>query len=354
MLNEAADEIEYQKLLSAWDLLSASNKPDSFMQLFLSYLDQIWIDSQNMLQCAQYWQTIPTETAEFSDAAHTMNSLGLHLMRKSLQTRQELSALSFNAEFDDKDTFYSASSYSKHEKMMETLCKSPSESIKAMNLELPLNRSRSFIRLMRSPSAPNQRRSELYYSFQDVLPECQYNKYPLENVNERCKVCKGHSPFKKSYSFENFQTTDDVRSDSSSDVYLNEKEYIEKKPVATQRQSSPLAEKYSAYSDEKFVNLNPVDKTDTFTSDSKTCTVSALEEDVYTIDSSFTENTFNGTTEAKIQRSPVSAYRVISNSIFQPLLNIKLSFKKRSSKVDASDKPKSRARRFVSKFQIKR
>lgn len=97
-------ENEYKKLLTAWELeLSTNPSTDikktkinksehiqfNLMQLFNGYLDQIWKDSQTMLQCAQAWSS---ESAGIyaRDAIFTVNILGLHFMKQSLQTRQEL------------------------------------------------------------------------------------------------------------------------------------------------------------------------------------------------------------------------------------------------------------------------
>ncbi|GAN03500.1 hypothetical protein MAM1_0042d02955 [Mucor ambiguus] len=93
-------EHEYQKLKCAWEQQrydsklqkqetkyhSHNNMQFTLMHLFHGYLNQIWMDSQNMLQCAQSWDNGPHQ----KDAAFTMNILGLHLMKQSLKTRQEL------------------------------------------------------------------------------------------------------------------------------------------------------------------------------------------------------------------------------------------------------------------------
>ncbi|CAO3648422.1 unnamed protein product [Mucor fragilis] len=93
-------EHEYQKLKCAWEQQLYNNTKTqkqetqyhhdnvqfTVMHLFHGYLNQIWMDSQNMLQCAQSWNNDPDQ----KDAAFTMNILGLHLMKQSLRTRQEL------------------------------------------------------------------------------------------------------------------------------------------------------------------------------------------------------------------------------------------------------------------------
>ncbi|KAL9554570.1 hypothetical protein MBANPS3_002763 [Mucor bainieri] len=80
-------EHEYQKLKCAWEQqrhdTTKSQKQEA--QQCHSH-DNIWMDSQNMLQCAQSWNNDPRQ----KDAAFTMNILGLHLMKQSLRTRQEL------------------------------------------------------------------------------------------------------------------------------------------------------------------------------------------------------------------------------------------------------------------------
>lgn len=96
-------ENEYKKLLKAWEVELSSNPSTdikkskisksehiqfTLMHLFNGYLDQIWTDSQNMLQCAQAW-TSQGEEPYPSNAIFTMNILGLHLMKQSLRTRQE-------------------------------------------------------------------------------------------------------------------------------------------------------------------------------------------------------------------------------------------------------------------------
>ncbi|KAK4521442.1 uncharacterized protein ATC70_012057 [Mucor velutinosus] len=97
---EGLVEHEYQKLKCAWeqqryDIKSQKQETQYYrhdnvqftlMHLFHGYLNQIWMDSQNMLQCAQSWNNDPHK----KDAAFTMNILGLHLMKQSLRTRQEL------------------------------------------------------------------------------------------------------------------------------------------------------------------------------------------------------------------------------------------------------------------------
>jgi hypothetical protein len=52
------------------------------------YLDQQWLDSKQMLQCAQAWSG--RKSISLSEAVHTMNTLSLKFMQRSLDTRKEL------------------------------------------------------------------------------------------------------------------------------------------------------------------------------------------------------------------------------------------------------------------------
>ncbi|KAG1473460.1 hypothetical protein G6F56_000940 [Rhizopus delemar] len=365
------DEIEYKKLLSAWDSMDHSNSSDLLLQLFSSYLNHIWIESQNMLHCAQYWQTAQTDMLNFSDAVQTMNSLGLHLMKQSIQTRQDLMNLIQRIQTDDKDTFYSASSISKHEKLAETLYKSPSESIRDMNMEQSLNGSKSLIRLIRSPSAPIQRLSETYYSFQDILPACQYNTFISEGSNDRCQLCRDHSLLKRSYSSEDFQThLDDVLSDNSSDIYLDDDDddddkYMAKKSeIYTQNTfseneaSSPghsgNDSSYRNTPDISNLSLTDSGKHEIMTDESKSCITPLFEESAYINDTSFPEKPSCEIDKTNMQKPTSSPLKIISSTFFQPLWNIKLVLKKRSQKIETNDGLQTRTKKLVSKLQFKK
>ncbi|KAI8377646.1 uncharacterized protein BYT42DRAFT_571074 [Radiomyces spectabilis] len=54
------------------------------------YLEQQWLDSQGMLQCALAWKSL--DTLSIKEAAHTMNVLSLRLMQNTVDARQELLA----------------------------------------------------------------------------------------------------------------------------------------------------------------------------------------------------------------------------------------------------------------------
>lgn len=68
------------------------------------FLDEQWVDSQHIMQCAQAWNT--RDTLDQMEAIRTVNILGLRMMQRLLQARQELSTA-----FDVKDnvTFDSSS-----------------------------------------------------------------------------------------------------------------------------------------------------------------------------------------------------------------------------------------------------
>ncbi|KAI8642237.1 hypothetical protein BD408DRAFT_416765 [Parasitella parasitica] len=58
------------------------------MRLMDHYLDQQWLDSKQMLQCAQAWSA--RDTISITEAVHTMNIISLKSMQRSLDARQEL------------------------------------------------------------------------------------------------------------------------------------------------------------------------------------------------------------------------------------------------------------------------
>jgi hypothetical protein len=113
-------ENEYRKLLIAWEL-ELSVKPSTdikklkinrsehiqfrLMHLFNGYLDQIWKDSQNMLQFGQEW-TNQSDGLYPTDDIFSINILGLHLMKQSLLKRQELFSIvaELNGKRDIADT----------------------------------------------------------------------------------------------------------------------------------------------------------------------------------------------------------------------------------------------------------
>ncbi|KAL0085135.1 hypothetical protein J3Q64DRAFT_1835549 [Phycomyces blakesleeanus] len=93
-------ELEYNKLVDTWtqQLLTEGPQIDtsvtdaqsirfSCMRLMHRYLDQQWIDSQQMLQCAQAWNSYPSLSPV--EAVHTMNILSLRTMQRSIDARRE-------------------------------------------------------------------------------------------------------------------------------------------------------------------------------------------------------------------------------------------------------------------------
>lgn len=90
-------EKEYETLIRAWkdqliDHTPANPNNDyvrlAWMRLMDHYLDQQWLDSKQMLQCAQAWSA--RDELSLTEAVHTMNILSLKSMQRSLDARQEL------------------------------------------------------------------------------------------------------------------------------------------------------------------------------------------------------------------------------------------------------------------------
>ncbi|KAI8887575.1 hypothetical protein K501DRAFT_268667 [Backusella circina FSU 941] len=88
---------EYEILVQSWKDQLVQNTPNipnadyaryAWLQLMDHYLDQQWLDSKQMLQCAQAWSG--RELISVSEAVHTMNILSLKFMQRSLDTRKEL------------------------------------------------------------------------------------------------------------------------------------------------------------------------------------------------------------------------------------------------------------------------
>lgn len=90
-------EKEYETLIQAWKNQLIDKTPASpsyeyirfaWMRLMDHYLDQQWLDSKQMLQCAQAWSA--RDSISITEAVHTMNILSLKSMQRSLDARQEL------------------------------------------------------------------------------------------------------------------------------------------------------------------------------------------------------------------------------------------------------------------------
>jgi hypothetical protein len=285
---------EYKKLLRAWEIELSSNPSTdikksrisksehiqfTLMHLFNGYLDQIWTDSQNMLQCAQVWTSQSAEPHP-SDAVFTMNILGLHLMKQSLRTRQEffkivdeLNGISsinndeiesvisssdstisqeflveeqpgpehefvdlekYNSRYKNKSNDNSQPNFNYYDSIVESpllLKKNSSRSISS-SLKLVDSYNKPF-RLISSPSTPTigNKYSDTSCCPQSFQPACNYNVYYPRNegVGQRhalsCHFCSEPVPLKKSFSFDNFpvsqhsstySTEGDERDDCSS------------------------------------------------------------------------------------------------------------------------------------------
>ncbi|KAI9258378.1 hypothetical protein EDC94DRAFT_613584 [Helicostylum pulchrum] len=90
-------EEEYETLIRAWKTQLIDHAPAepnhdyvrlAWMRLMDHYLDQHWLDSKQMLQCAQAWSA--REELSLAEAVHTMNILSLKTMQRLLDARQEL------------------------------------------------------------------------------------------------------------------------------------------------------------------------------------------------------------------------------------------------------------------------
>lgn len=94
---DPAVEKEYETLIKSWkeQLIDKTPRTPSndyvrlaWMRLIDHYLDQQWLDSKQMLQCAQAWSA--RDSLSLNEAVHTMNILSLKSMQRSLDARQEL------------------------------------------------------------------------------------------------------------------------------------------------------------------------------------------------------------------------------------------------------------------------
>ncbi|KAG2230637.1 hypothetical protein INT48_005905 [Thamnidium elegans] len=90
-------EEEYETLIRAWKTQLIDHTPAepshdyvrlAWMRLMDHYLDQHWLDSKQMLQCAQAWSA--RDELSLAEAVHTMNILSLKTMQRLLDARQEL------------------------------------------------------------------------------------------------------------------------------------------------------------------------------------------------------------------------------------------------------------------------
>ncbi|CEI87523.1 hypothetical protein RMCBS344292_01934 [Rhizopus microsporus] len=327
-------ETEYKKLQSDWTSLNtvSLNSPNLLFVLFSNYLSQIWTDAQSMLQCAQFWQSIIVQGHDLTHLVQTMNSLGLHLMKQSLQTRQEMLNI---VSRDDNDTFYSTISPSLYQVMpVESMVFTPTK-----------------VKLMRSPSAPTPSSSIT----RRRLLSCCYSKAMPSIADSKWNRCQEHGLLKRSLSFEYYQTA--VNGDSS------EEEEEEEDNILHQHDELPTKVEYESdtYLEENRSMLyQPSDLNGDLSACnlSNTATLSSFSthkvNPIPHSSSQLFENTHSsGDTIAfdnyccekvqvgnsnDIQKSSSSTYKAISNSILQPFWSIRLALKKRrSQKVEAKE-----------------
>ncbi|KAI8979590.1 hypothetical protein BDF20DRAFT_835594 [Mycotypha africana] len=95
--NDPSIEKEYKKLAEAWKNQIRNKAPSqqnkdfirlAWLRLMDHYLDQQWLESKQMLQCAQAWSS--QQRISVRQAAHTMKIISLKSMRRSLETRREI------------------------------------------------------------------------------------------------------------------------------------------------------------------------------------------------------------------------------------------------------------------------
>lgn len=239
---------EYQKLLSSWNneqlnnpstniKRSKINKSEhaqfTLIHLFNDYLNQIWSDSQSMVQRAEAWASQTTELNP-AESAFTMNIHGLHLMKQSLRKRQQLFRI-----VDELNNVC----FVENEKLYESLCSS-SDSILSQEYSTQKNLQKSDIqktecdltiqedfeyfdlepnrkkvdfesnrtvRLISSPSTPTissfwEEGSPCSHNF---TPACNFSTYfPREDDTHKlsCHFCQEVIPLKKSFSVENLNS----------------------------------------------------------------------------------------------------------------------------------------------------
>lgn len=238
-------ENEYEKLKFAWEhqihaaekqKQEANNNENiqfTLMHLFHGYLNQIWIDSQNMLQCAQSWNSDENQ----KDAAFTMNILGLHLMKQSLRTRQEL--------FHIVDEASSGFDYFSMPPTTEkSLYSAFTSSLSSSSCSIASNQRP--IKLSSSPSTPTINNSTPNH-WQDTTATCKHTFTPGSNYslyfpesndkcnsqNLSCHICHEKLGLKKSFSADNFCT---LTSQISSSVSSNSDYETEEGDIAIMNQ----------------------------------------------------------------------------------------------------------------------
>ncbi|KAI8973914.1 hypothetical protein BDB01DRAFT_854176 [Pilobolus umbonatus] len=96
-LHDICVEQEYENLIRDWKNQLIDKTPSTlntdyvryaWVRFMDHYLDQHWLDSKQMLQCAQAWSA--RDSLSLQEAVHTMNILSLKSMQRSLDARQEL------------------------------------------------------------------------------------------------------------------------------------------------------------------------------------------------------------------------------------------------------------------------
>lgn len=262
-------ENEHKTLLKAWEyeisknptidtkkskISKAEHIQFTLMHLFNSYLNQTWADSQNMLQYAEAQKNM--NELYPSDSNFYSNIVGLHLMKQSLQTRQELfriaddlkdipssnndtdesvcsspnSIMSQGLHASQKDEkkehmFFNLSQY--NESYRTTIdCPKTFDSYFELTSDKDTADKTAFtdsvssidsnrpIRLTSSPSTPtiSSHWADQYSCSQNFSPACNYTTYfPRIDDNDidhklSCHFCQEALPLKKSFSVENLNS----------------------------------------------------------------------------------------------------------------------------------------------------
>lgn len=273
---------DYKKLNLAWESelsrnsipdmkRSNINKPEHMVHVFNNYLNQIWVDSQDMFKYEENPKNENAKECNSIDTVFCTNIVALHLMRQSLQIRQEFFKIvdSCNVFLGDSNTeslewISSASTVSQDLNDLKESqnneqsfidFKKPNghnsttndqpdtlENCVRLNSHADTQKKKEFvdsisssidlekpIRLTSSPSTPiiGSGRTSQFLCSQNFSPACNYSTYfPRVDDNDvdhkiSCHFCQETLPLKKSFSVQdmnsfrlNYTTNDD-----------NEKEY---------------------------------------------------------------------------------------------------------------------------------
>lgn len=311
-------ENEHRKLIEAWEYELSRNsvpdikgskifKSDHMVYSFNAYLNKIWDDSQNMVQYEEQSQKQSMNEPYSTDSIFYTNIVALHLMKQSLQTRQEffrvvdgckdlfLSIDAEELEYSSSDSTVSQdiNNFQKDQKNEPTELNSTTSkclnalenyhqhtpSLNTLNTmgfpestpPIGLNKP---TRLTSSPSTPviSCHRTGQYSCSQNFSPGCNYSTY-FPRIDDdaadhklSCHFCQEALPLKKSFSVEDLNSfrelyaTDDEsekedHDDSSFEIASfyynsdNQDEVIEREELLEKCHGYSISEKYQLLSD---------------------------------------------------------------------------------------------------------